>query len=182
MYEVLQDALREALTRRLEPGLAADLSLALESLEAHIAERQAELVAPEMPPKASPDDDAVTAALAAAGIEPPALHLGSGRPSAPDLTSATPDLAQVQPTPPADSPPGRVVAGLRAKITEQGRIKVEGKDPAGKAVARTVQEILTAVTHREIGEISTEMLNLAVRVELLEKDNQELRQRIADLT
>ena len=168
MFETLTDALREALTRRLDPGLAGDLALALESLEEYGRQMEAEHPAPSEPPRALDIDQT----LAEAGIEPPAMHFGGSVP-AEAITAPASRL------PPA---PARIVAGLRAKLAEDGTVRVEGKDAPGRAVARTVQDILAAVMHQRIGSPAEELLNLAVRVELLEKENANLRERLASLS
>jgi hypothetical protein len=180
MFDALTDALRKALTRRLDPGLAADLALALESLEEHVQRQEEEHPAPVEPPAKLTDLDHVQQALIAAGIEPPAMHFGARvRAEAPPATPAPPKPG----SPPTATPGlGRVVAGLSARLTDDGLVRVQGKDAPGRAVARTVETILATVMNRRLGEISNALLDLAVSVELLEKENAELRARLAALS
>jgi hypothetical protein len=178
MFDTLQDGLREALTKRLDPGLATELAAALEALEEYDQRQHEEHPAPVEPPTAA---SSVEALLASAGIEPPAMHFGGSRVPAADAPATVCPPPQTGPNPSRPGT-GRAVAGLSAKLNEDGSVRVMGKDPAGRAVARTVETILAAAMRREIGSISADLLDLAIKVEMLERYNEELRERLATLS
>lgn len=70
------------------------------------------------------------------------------------------------------APPEPIPSTVGLRVTETG---VAAKDPRHAATARTIGDALKALAGAPVGGLSEALLELAVRAELLERENAELR-------